>query len=112
MDDKVFNKLVEFIKNERWEYNFLLTRETTIEKELQITGNDAVDFMVTFGKYFDVDVSMFMAADYFESEGIDILGPFSRMFTCKKEKEKKKLTIGHLVKGIIAGRLDESVINS
>ncbi|MFL5787124.1 MAG: hypothetical protein ACJ748_03655 [Flavisolibacter sp.] len=46
-----------------------------------------------------------MPADYFKGEGIDI-------FFWKRENKKKGLTVGHLEKAIIAGRLDEEVINS
>lgn len=54
-------------------------------------------------KPFSVDVTKFMAADYFKGDGIDILG---------LEKSKRTLTVGHLEKGILACRLDEEVINS
>jgi hypothetical protein len=47
-----------------------------------------------------------MAADYFKPEGLDILGFFS------KGIPRKNLTVGHLEKAVIAGRLDEEVINS
>jgi hypothetical protein len=44
-----------------------------------------------------------MAADYFRPEGIDLFGT---------NKQTKKLSIAHLEKAIIAGKLDEEVINS
>jgi hypothetical protein len=34
------------------------------------------------------------------------------MFTGKSKPSRKILTVGHLEKGIIAGKLDEEVINS
>jgi len=55
-----------------------------------------------------VDVTKFMAADYFDGEGDPILPAVIRIPTGKKNKI---LTVGHLEKGILAGRLDEEVIN-
>jgi len=49
-----------------------------------------------------------MAADYFDGEGDPILPAVIRIPTGKKNKI---LTVGHLEKGILAGRLDEEVIN-
>jgi acyl carrier protein len=83
-----------------------VTQEALLQNDLGIYGDDAVDLIVEFGKKFKVDVSNFMAADYFKPEGLDILGLFS------KGKSMKALTVGHLEKAVIAGRLDEEVINS
>ena len=52
-------------KEQRREYEFALTRNTTVEKDLRITSDDAVEFLLAYAKKFDVDVSHFMAADYF-----------------------------------------------
>jgi acyl carrier protein len=105
MHDEIFIRLKNFIIMQSWEYDFPLTRTTTVENDLMITGDDAVDFLVAYGKEFNVDLSNFMAADYFDGEGMDILG-------LRDSKKKKILTIGHLENGIIAGRLNEEIINS
>jgi acyl carrier protein len=83
-----------------------ITESTCLERDLGIYGDDAVDYIVAFGKAFNVDVSKFMAADYFTGEGFSLLEMF------KKGREKKELSIGALIKAIKAGRLDEEVINS
>jgi alcohol dehydrogenase YqhD (iron-dependent ADH family) len=80
-----------------------ITESAYLEKDLGIYGDDAVEYIIAFGKAFNVDVSKFMAAYYFSGEGIS----FS-----KKRQEKKELSITHLIKAIKAGRLDEEVINS
>jgi hypothetical protein len=111
MSEDIFERLKKFIVEERWEYDFPLTRETTIEKELGITGDDSDDFLIAFGKEFNVDVSQFRIGDYFSGEGDPILPAIIRLFTGKKKRQRKILTISHLEKAAIAGRLDENVIN-
>ncbi len=110
INDKILEKLIQFIIKQRWNYDFQLTKETTLENDLGIYGDDAVEFIIAFGKEFNVDVSKFMAADYFRSEGDFILPAIIRFITGRKKKVRKVLTIGHLEKAVIAGRLDEQVI--
>lgn len=74
-------------------------------------GDDAVDFLIAYGKRFSVDVSKFMASDYFGSEGEGILSYLvNKLFEIPEKR--KRFTVGHLYKGIEAGRLDENVINA
>jgi acyl carrier protein len=62
---------------------------------------------------FKVDVSNFMAADYFTGEGVDLVGGLIRLFTGKNSASGLKvLTVNDLTKGILAGKLDEEVIAS
>jgi acyl carrier protein len=82
-----------------------------LEDDLGVSGDDAVEFIAAFGKEFNVDVSHFMAADYFEPEGDIILLSILRFLTGRKKQSKKILTVGHLEKAIVAGRLDEDVIS-
>lgn len=114
MDNKILERLQTFIKHERWEYKFPLDRNVRLYQDLNIYGDDAVTFILAYGKEFGVDVSNFMAADYFKGEGVDFLGGIIRLFSKEKKEEPKlkELTIGDLEKGVIAGKLDEEVINS
>jgi Protein of unknown function (DUF1493) len=89
-----------------------ITRETSIEKGLKITGDDSDEFLIAFGKEFNVDVSKFPIGDYFGDEGDPILPAIIRFLTGKKKRQTKTITIGQLEKAVIAGRLDEEVINS
>ena len=100
--DEHFEKLREFIIKETYSEDEPITEQTSLEDDLGVTGADALELMVTYGKFFNVDVSKFMAADYFNAEGLMSIF-HSRM---------KPFTVGHLLKGILAGRLDEEVINS
>jgi len=116
MKNEVLKRLQLFIEKERWNYKFPLTNSARLYEDLGIYGDDAVEFLIDFGKEFNVDVSNFMAADYFKGEpGVDFITPIINLF--KKDKIKpvkatKTLTLGHLEKAIKAGRLDEEVINS
>lgn len=82
--------------------------DTRLEDDLGVYGDDAVELIIDYGKRFNVDVSNFMLADYFSAEGHDL---FFGLFR-KNKKKRKMLNVGHLYKGIIDGRLNESVINS
>lgn len=121
MSDEIFNKLKSFVTEQGFGYTlpwpFLfkkkeLSYETSLERNLRITGDDADEFLIAFGKEFNVDVSKFPIGDYFGDEGDPILPALIRMFTGKKKRKTKELTIGHLEKAVLAGRLDEEIINS
>jgi acyl carrier protein len=109
---EMFETLKAFIIKETYEENIEITPNTIIETELGVTGDDAVNFIIAFGKKFNVDVSNFMAADYFEGEGFDLIGSLIRAITGKKKPKKKVLTVGDLDRAVKAGKLDESVIEN
>ena len=105
MNEEIFEKIKAFTLDKWFQTDTPWTRETRIEEDLGINGGDGVDFILAYGKHFKVDISNFMAADYFEPEGMNLITP-------RTIPNKKTLTLGHLEKGVIAGRLDETVINS
>ena len=107
MNAEFLDALKAFTQEEAGRDPSLMTETTCLERDLGIYGDDAIDYIVAFGKAFNVDVSKFMTADYFSGEGVALLDIFA-----KKRKEKKELTVGALIKAIKAGRLDEEVINS
>lgn len=112
MKDEVFAKLKKFVTTEAAVEGGEVTRDTQIEDDLGITGDDAIEFIIAYGKAFNVDVTKFMAANYFEGEGDRLFSAIIRLITGQKNKTKNKLTIKHLERGIIIGKLDEEVINS
>lgn len=120
MNDEIFNKIKVFILDEGFGYTLPyplhikkkeITRETTLEGDLRITGDDSDEFLIAFGKEFNVDVSKFPIGDYFGDEGDPILPAIIRFLFNKKKRQTKPLTVGQLEKAVIAGRLDEEVIN-
>lgn len=103
MRDEVFERIQAFIVKQIGVDEVEVTRDASLQNDLGIYGDDATDFFTAFGREFNVDVSKFMAADYFKGDGIDVFG---------LGKPKSPFTVGHLEKAVIAGRLDEKVINS
>lgn len=110
MSKDIFEQVKKFTAKETGINEDKIKESSSLENDLGIYADDAIDYIVTFGKKFNVDITKFMAADYFSAEGIDIIGPVVRVFTGKEEKERKELTIQHLIKAVVAGRLDEEVI--
>jgi acyl carrier protein len=107
----IFEKLKNFVIKESYVEDEVITTETKIADDLGVNGDDAVEFLIAYGKEFDVDVSKFMAADYFSPEGSGFISLIKSFLRIEDDSTKKHLTVGHLLKGIEAGRLDEGVMN-
>jgi hypothetical protein len=86
------------------------------DQPLTHTGQRAMELMAAYETRFQVDLTDFRFDDYFHPEGFEEIKPsgslLKRIFTLPKPQPpaKKVLTIGHLVQGVKAGRLDEAVI--
>lgn len=102
MDDLILNKIKHFLESDRWGLGERdIQRNTRIEQDLKLTGDDAVEFIVAFGKEFEVDVSNFMADEYFEAEGIyPFQNIINSLFGIKNKSHKKVLTVGDLERAI------------
>lgn len=87
-----------------------ISRDSDVRSDLVLSGDDAIEFILKYSKRFKVDVTNFMAADYVEPEGDKIFPFFVRVITGSQKRKLKKLLVGHLVKGIEVGRLDEEII--
>lgn len=106
MADKIencFADLVVFVREQVREYDMPITRETLIEDGLGITGDEAEELIVNLANRYNIDIVNFDFAKYFYDE--------PSVFNMQSGKVKP-FTIGHLEKAIIAGRLDEDIINS
>ena len=110
MNNEIFNDLKAFVLEESTVDDVEINRETEIENDLGVYGDDADDFLIKFGKKFNVDISQFPAGDYFSDEGDIILPALIRFFTNTKKRERKSFTVGHLEKAIISGKLDASTM--
>jgi hypothetical protein len=111
MTDSVSTELADFIRHEcGFSDEEEINSHTGMSRDLGVYGDDAVEFLVAYGAHFHVDVSGFMAADYFDGEGMDVLGGLLRAVGLAKSRNRKELTVGHLQRGIAAKRLDEQVI--
>jgi len=102
MEDFKLKKIKHFLESDRWGLEKReIQRNTKIEQDLRLTGDDAVEFIVAFGEEFDVDVSNFMADEYFEAEGtFPFQNTINSLLGIKNKSPKKILTIGDLEKAI------------
>ncbi len=98
-EEDLYDRIVSFIKKETMVRNVDINSYTQIEKDLGVTGDDAVELIEAFAKEFQVDVSHFMIHDYFGPEGIDIFGKFP------DSQSRKKLTVADLEEAVKQGKL-------
>jgi hypothetical protein len=78
--------------------------ESTLQADLRIYGDDAVDILESFSEKFNLDLHDFIFDDYFKAEG-------SSFFTFL-EKQRKDLLVLDLINAALAGKLDDSVISA
>ena len=81
-----------------------ISEETRVEKDLGMTGDDAIEFINEFSQNFKVDISEFDFPKYFGSEGIDLGEMFSRLLG-KKRSNRAELTLLDLERAIDKGKL-------
>ena len=99
--ERNFQELILFVRNHTREYKKLITRETLIENDLGITGDEAAELLSAFSDKFKVNISEFDFEKYFNDE------PTAFIYA----RKIFPFTIGHLEKGIVAKRLDDDIIN-
>lgn len=98
-----FEALKEFIQREWSVGSGELSRETTLEDDLGITGDDGVEFIDKFSEEFEVDFpDDFDYSKYFGPEGLDLVGVIKRAFI---KKELRETTIP-----ITLGQLEEAMV--
>lgn len=112
MQHQIFERIVLLVEKKMGKYHHPKERTTCLEKDLGMSGDDAYEFLVEFGKTFDVDISTFEMGKYFYPEGDAILPGIIRAFTGKDNPKQKELTLGDLEKAAIMGRLGEDEINN
>jgi acyl carrier protein len=104
--NETFDQIKAFVVEQRWEYDFVLTSETELMKDLKIWGDDATDFILAFGKAFNVDLSKMHLDKYFPPEGNPILSTIIRLLMLKKAPVYLSLTLGDLEEAVKTGRLE------
>jgi hypothetical protein len=112
MNNIIFEKIVSFIEEERWKYPFTLERTTSLDEDLSINGDDAKDFIRAFGRKFNIEVANFIALTQFESDGDVIIPGMVRFLSGKKKIIFKNIKIGDLEKAVIAGKLDDTILEN
>ena len=102
MENELFLSLVEFLREQIREFNMVINRDTLIENDLGVTGDDAEDLIQAFSKKFKVDISKFDFSKYFYSEVAVIAPPTYKI---------APFSVRNLEMAAMAGKLDESTIN-
>lgn len=97
-----FTDLITFVREQIREFIIPITKDTLIEDDLGVTGDEADELITYFSKHYKVNITNFDFSKYFYDEP----GVFN-----VQNRIVKPLTIGHLEKAILAGRLDDEVIN-
>jgi len=64
MNDSTFDRLKQFIVDRVGVYEEEVKPESRLYDDLGVYGDDATELLIEYGKKFKVDVSKFMAADY------------------------------------------------
>jgi hypothetical protein len=105
-------EIIDLIESKMGKYKVPITKTTCLEKDLGISGDDAAELLLEYGQKFNVDLTGLKLAKYFNPECDSILPEIIRFFTNKNEDKEKEMRVGDLEKGIVAGRLDETIINS
>lgn len=112
-NEEIFYKIKEFTVEQAGKGAYEITENSALETDLDIYGDDAIEYIIDFGKVFEVDVSKFMSADYFSGEGeFKLLPFFVDLFRIMKKPREKELSIRHLILAVRTGRLDDEIINS
>ena len=65
MENEIFNQIVQLIIDKRGKYKFPITEKTTLEDDLGISGDDAIEFLDAFSDKFNIDLSKFKFVEYF-----------------------------------------------
>lgn len=101
--DNIEENILNFIRDELGK-NEKVSLSSSLQDDLNIYGDDAVDLLISFSKKFYVKVDEFNAADFFRGEGYDIFSLF-------KKKTYKPLMVNDLVNAVKLGELHEKNIN-
>ncbi len=103
--NNIENQVFQFVKDRHWKFWKRLSEATKLEVDLGLTGDDAIEFMESFFKKFNVDGSKFKPSEYFHYEGFDSIGSsVFPVFGKKKHLPKYDITVGDLIKAIELGK--------
>lgn len=93
-------ELIDFIREESGAVSTKISEQTSIEDDLGVTGDDAVELMIKYAKLFNVDLSGFSPIKYFHPEP-SIFASYRKI---------SAINVGHLKQGIDAGFLNDGMI--
>ncbi|WP_321968053.1 DUF1493 family protein [Burkholderia cepacia] len=109
MNNSFWDELKQFVaRNADIGIKKSLTRSTLVERDLDITGDDAIDFMNKFFNNFCVQTGDFSFERYFSGEGFNLIDIVLMLISKKARMKYHKvpLTLGMLHQAIVDGRWD------
>lgn len=104
--DDLLYKIIEFTRRETFSPNILKSRETRLTADIGIDGADGLEFIVSFSKKFNVDVSRFKPDLYFDWEGNQFVSAIFGL----RNNSLLEITLGDLEKAVVYGKLDDTVL--
>jgi acyl carrier protein len=102
MEDNIEDRKINLVHKKCGIAKSRININSRLEKDLRITGIDAYELLIDFRNEFNVDVSILDFDDYFLPEGTNWFYP-------PKKYPTKILTIEHLIKAAVKGKLDDSI---
>lgn len=102
MSEEIFQTIVLLITEKMGKYRKPLQRDTRLERDLGISGDDAVELLEAFAGKLNVDISEFQFNHFFTPEGDSLL---ATILGSSKRKPEVDLTIGDLENAAIKGKL-------
>lgn len=100
IETEINDKLFDYIKGLNLINPQKLTLDTLLEKDLGITGDDAIDFIEDFAQEFDIDCSSFNYRLYFKEEGVDLFQMINRLFFREKMSTNRDISLWKLAEAI------------
>ena len=91
--EQQLKEITDFISSQKENIGFELEEHHSLQEDLDIEGNEMIEFLLSFGKKFKVDISEFDLNQYLQPEGV-----CSRI-SCQK------ITIGDLLETLDTGFL-------
>jgi acyl carrier protein len=88
--ENIKDKIIDFIREEIGEFNFLITEDTLLEDDLGVTGGEAIELVSKIAKKYSIDITELDFSNYFHPE--------PTLF--QKYKRVKPFTINTILKGI------------
>jgi hypothetical protein len=91
-----------------------ITRDTQLDEDLHVNGDDAVDFMEHFFEEFSIDFGDYNFDHYFVPEGFSPLEIFLLLISKKKRAsyDRPPITLGMLYQAALDGRWDCARLDS
>lgn len=107
----LFLQIQEFISDLAGISKNRITMESTLERDLRIYGDDALELIDGYSKKFNVDVENLKFSDYITPEGDTILPMIISWFKSKPVKKRMDLTVSDLVNGALTKTLNPNAAN-